>query len=885
MEWSQQQLGEFLDALPDAAIVIGNGQRVVAANSYAATLFERPLSELLSTPLSSLLADPGVPPDEPQETLSFLSASEPTRRELTLLRKGKDPFLADIACRSITIEARLLGLAVIRDVSDRQRAEDDLRKTAERLRQAARVSEIGIFDHDHGTDFHYWSSRQYEMYGWPEDEPVTVAAFLERLHPADREAIAQGIRRAHDPAGDGSFDVQHRILRADGQVRWISTRSVTLFTGEGASRHPVRTVGACVDFTDRKLAEEALTLFRHAVDKASDAIFWLDRDGAFTYVNDEACRSLGYAREELMRLRLWDIEISNSREQWGKRWEHFERAQGRVARRTDSLHRRKDGTVFPVEVLGQHIALGDRWLHIACVRDISERRQAEEGRERLAAILDATPDLVAIADPAGDVLYLNQSARSLLGVERGDDSSKDLLAYGRSARAGHVLREAAIQGAIRDGLWKGETTFVNTEGQEIPFSQVVLAHRRSDGRVEFISTIARDLSKEKSLEAQFLQAQKMEAIGRLAGGVAHDFNNLLSVILSFAELASRELPPGHPSCSDIDEVKRAAERAAELTRRMLAFSRKQVLRPRVVDVSEVLRGMAPMMRRLIGEHIELRVWSGRDVGLIKADPNQLEQVILNLVVNSRDAMRDGGRLTLETGSEFLDGRHVESHVEPKPGHYVMIAVSDTGVGMSDVTKSRIFEPFFTTKGPGEGTGLGLSMVFGFVKQSGGDICIQSELGHGTTFKLYFPRTEDLLAKPAARTAPADSEDRGLVLLVEDEPQLRQLVMTVLRRSGYEVLVASGPLDALAMARETTRDIDLLLTDVVMPQMNGKELADRLVAERPRTRVLYMSGYAENLIAHHGILNEDVHFLPKPFTPEVLLATVRRALEGPPRHRP
>lgn len=762
-EWSALAFGEFLNALPDAALVIDASARIALSNARAAELLGLPLEELAGMPVGSLFHDGARFASHLRGKLAEHAAhSGEGTREWTALRSDGGPLPVDVEHRSVVLDGKWLLLVVVRDMTDRKRVEDELRKSEERLRQAVRLSQIGIFDHDHRTDTHYWSSRQREMYGWPENEPVTVPTFLARLHPDDREAIAVCIRRAHDPAGDGSFDVEHRIIRSDGEIRWIATRSATLFGDEGGARRPLRTVGASADFTERK--------------------------------------------------------------------------------------------------------------------------QTEEVRERLAAILDATPDLVGIADPSGKLLYFNRSARQFMGIDPGDDLSKRRVADRVPDAMRKLVLETAIPAAIRDGVWTGETAVLDKEGREVPFSQVVLAHKGRDGQVAFLSTVARDLSREKTLEAQFLQAQKMEAIGRMAGGVAHDFNNLLSVILGFAGLAFDNLPADHPSRADIEEVKRAGERAAELTRQMLAFGRKQVLRPRVVDVNEVLSGMAPMMQRLIGEHIELVAKLATDLGRIKADPNHLEQVMLNLVVNARDAMPEGGTLTLETRNVLLDESYARARLETRPGPYVMVAVSDTGVGMDSATEARIFEPFFTTKEPGEGTGLGLSMVFGIVKQSGGDISVESELGRGTTFKLCFPRTDEAArVESSAPQQPPVTSDGATVLLVEDESQLRKLVATVLRGSGYNVLVASGPIEALALAHREKAPIDLLLTDVVMPQMSGKKLAVLLTAERPETRVLYTSGYSENEGGQPGppgsSLGKDVHFLPKPITPASLLAMVRRVLEN------
>lgn len=757
-----QALGPFLEFLPEAAILIQDRNRVVASNLLAAELVACSQSELIGTPLDSLLTDAsawaetlegvedqaGGDPEGRRGSPPVFGSEAKRQIECTLLRRDGGRLPVEISHRPFRIHEASMDLATIRDITARKRAESELRTSEERLRQAVRVSEIGIFDHDHASAFHYWSHRQRDIYGWPENEPVSIPAFLERLYPDDREAIAAGIRGAHDPRGSGSFDVEHRIIRSDGQIRWIATRSTTFFSGTGSDRRPVRTVGASIDFTERK--------------------------------------------------------------------------------------------------------------------------HGEEGRERLAAMLDAAPDFVAIADPSGRLLYLNRAARGLLGLEPGHDLSSASVLDGRPKWAVKLLRESAIPTAIREGSWRGETAFLTREGDEIPFSQVVLAHPGSDGKVAFLSTIARDISREKRLEAQFLQAQRMEAVGRLAGGLAHDFNNLLAVILSATSIAQRDLGPGHPSHEALNDVMSAGERAAELTRRILAFSRKQVLRMQTVDLNEVLRGMMPMLRRLLGDRIDPVVTLDPDLGLIQADRTQLEQVILNLVVNARDAMPKGGRLTIETRNvSNVDGRS-DANSE---GACVTMLVSDTGVGMDVPTQARLFEPYFTTKSPGRGTGLGLSMVFGIVKQSGGDIGVVSELGRGTTFKLQFPRVgERTQPKDRAGPKPNGLPEREVVLLVEDETPLRRMVSSILEQSGYLVLAAAGPQQALALARAHVGHIDLLLTDVVMPEMSGKELAEQLTAERPSTPVLYTTGYMES-----GVLHADACLLQKPFTLDELVGKVRRII--------
>jgi two-component system cell cycle sensor histidine kinase/response regulator CckA len=404
--------------------------------------------------------------------------------------------------------------------------------------------------------------------------------------------------------------------------------------------------------------------------------------------------------------------------------------------------------------------------------------------------------------------------------------------------------------------------------------------KNAAGEIYRIAGLAQDMTERNTLQAQLLQSQKMEAIGRLAGGIAHDFNNMLTAINGYSQLAMRKLDAHDPAYAHIEQIRGAGERAATLTRQLLAFSRKQILQPRVVSLNVIAFDLQRLLGRLIGEDVQLVTALGQNLGSVRVDPGQIDQVIMNLAVNARDAMPKGGRLTLETSNVDLDASYAQREDNVNPGRYVMLAVSDTGVGMTPEVKAHLFEPFFTTKGPGAGTGLGLATAHGVVKQSGGFITVYSELGHGTTFKVYLPRVDEApepVHKPVD-TGPAVKAS-GTILLAEDDDFVRTLTLSVLRGAGYTVFEASSGAEALLVVERHPQPLHLLITDVVMPGIGGPELAHRALELRPDLRVLYMSGYTGTGVLHEGVIGPDTPFLSKPFMPDQLLAKVRSVISG------
>jgi PAS domain S-box-containing protein len=513
----------------------------------------------------------------------------------------------------------------------------------------------------------------------------------------------------------------------------------------------------------------------------------------------------------------------------------------------------------------------------------ARQREALRAQERLLRqIIDANPSLIFVKDWNGRFVLVNQATAHVYGTTVEALVGKTEGDFNRNMEeVAHFLRDdRAVMSSGQPKIIAEEPVTNPTTGDTRWFQTIKVPLRSPAEGTATLLGVATEITERKRLEEQLLQSQKMEAVGQLAGGVAHDFNNILTAIVGYTDLLASELASNVRQLEDLEEIRKAARRAAALTRQLLAFSRKQVLEPRIIDVNAVVLNLDKMLRSLISENIELKTDLADNLGAARADPNQIEQVIMNLAINARDAMPDGGTVTIETGNVTLDDAYAAQHVSVIPGEYVMLAVSDTGCGMDEKTKSRIFEPFFTTKPAGRGTGLGLSTVYGIVKQTGGNIWLYSEPGKGTTFKIYLPAIA-ALPEDIGKVAPAEAPRRGAgtVLVVEDDEQLRRLTHRALDAQGYTVLVADRGATALDIARRHKGEIDLLLTDVIMPDTNGRKLAETIRAARPGMRVLYMSGYPDGAIASHGMLEPGVAYLAKPFTTEAITRKVREVLEA------
>jgi PAS domain S-box-containing protein len=624
-------------------------------------------------------------------------------------------------------------------------------------------------------------------------------------------------------------------------------------------------------------AEELLHLRASALEAAANPILITSRAGEIVWVNKAFEQLSGYTRQEALGqstrlLKSGQQSPSFYREMWdtvlsGNIW------------RGELINRRKDGSLYHEEMTITPVRRpsGEISHFIAIKLDITERKRTEDRICRLAQAVENSAELIAIADCEGRISFANRALLQATGFGEHEVVGK-LFSVLLSPRNPPALGQEMVASSLLGGGWRGECLHTRKDGSDFPVFLSTGPIKDGQGSLIGVFGIAQDITHRKHLEEQLVVAQKMEAVGRLAGGIAHDFNNLLGVILGYNDLLLERIPQGQES-HQLEQIKKAGERAVSLTRQLLAFSRKQVFQPRVLDLNLLVADIDKMLRRMIGEDVELLTDLKPGLAHIKADQGQIEQVIMNLVVNSRDAMPTGGKITIETANAELDEAYCWNHPAIQPGRYVLLSVSDTGVGMNAETQAHIFEPFFTTKELGKGTGLGLATVYGVVKQSEGYIWVYSEPSQGTTFKIYFPVASEpveALAQPHANAETFRGSES--VLLVEDAESLRGLATEFLERCGYKVQAATNGPEALQAAERNGEHIDLLLTDVVLPGMSGKQLADCLAVTRPGLRVLFMSGYTNDAIVHHGVLDSGVFFLEKPFSQQTLLRKVREVLD-------
>jgi two-component system, cell cycle sensor histidine kinase and response regulator CckA len=713
--------------------------------------------------------------------------------------------------------------------------------------------------------------------GWTTEELLS-RPWMEFVHPDDLDKTA--LTGSKLMAGESIYGFENRYACKDGSYRWISWNSFPL-TGEDLIFAVAR------DTTDRKKAELALEenrgRLRSVLDHLPDMLWMKDLEGHFLLVNDAFAGACGRNSVEEV-IGKTDFEI------WPE-----DLARRYAADDKEVIRERKSKLVeepiidrgvtkwfetFKTPLYGsQHEVMGT----VGSARDITDRKTAEQAlrqsEEKYRKILETIADGYHEVDLKGNLTLVNDSLCEILGYSRDELLGKSYRELMDVENAERIF--GAYNAVFRSGIANPEFSYQvrRKDGAVRDISVSIALMGDGAGTTTGFRGIFRDITERRLLEEQLRQAVKMEAIGRLAGGIAHDFNNLLTAIMGYTTMLTLEMREEEPARRRLDQINRAATRASDLTRQLLAFSRKQVLEVSVVNLNDLVRDIESMLKRLLGEDVELITELGQDIGNVRADQPQLEQVAVNLAVNARDAMPTGGTLTLETLNAVLDESYCASHTEVKPGEYVLLCVSDTGHGMTPETCARAFDPFFTTKPTGAGTGLGLSTVYGIVKQHGGHVAVYSEAGRGTTFKIYLPRVnEPLTTQQIDEQTLERPHGTETILLVEDEETVRDLAAEALEMLGYSLLKAASPAEAVGISTDHAGPIDLLLTDVVLPQMDGKTLYESLVKSRSEMKVLYVSGYTENFIVHRGILDPKVSFLQKPFTLDSIARKVRRVLD-------
>ena len=762
------------------------------------------------------------------------------------------------------------------DIDDRKRAELALAEREERFRLLAKATGDAVWDWDLSADRLWWGDGLLPLFGYdPADTDPALGWWTDRVHPDDRARTLANLDRAM--SGGPTYSTEYRFRRADGSYAYVLSRGYLVRNEAGRA---VRMVGAMQDFTDRMRAEAELRrtveLLRAVTEGTTDAVFVKDRAGKYLMANEAAARFMGYPVADV--LGKDDAELFGPADaQVIADHDRAVMASGRVNTSEEELTSAGATRVYLATKAPYRD--GDRAVIgvVGISRDITDRVRIERQLRLQDKAIRAVSQGILITDPNrpdNPIVYASPGFERITGYPEAE-------AVGRNCRflqgeATDPVAVATLREAVRSGQ-ACSVELLNYKKDGTPFWNAldIVPFRDGDHMTGFVG-VQVDVTARRALEEQLRQAQKLEAVGHLAGGVAHDFNNLLTVINGYTDLMLADAPADEFVRESLVETQRAGKRAAELTRQLLALGRRQVLAFRILDLNEVVRGTERMLRRVLGEDIRLVADLAPDLGNVMADPGQMEQVLMNLVVNARHAMPTGGTLTIATRNVPPD----DGPAGPPRGKSVELAVTDTGTGMTDEVRARLFEPFFTTKGPGQGTGLGLAVVHGIVAQSGGRILVESQPGQGTTFRILLPVTEEP-AEDDEPTPDHKAADRGTetVLVVEDENGVRALTARILRTAGYTVLEAADGLEAVKVAADHPGGIDLVVTDVVMPGGSGSEVAGRLTAARPGLRVLYVSGYADDAVVRHGVAADRVNFLAKPFTPAALATKVRAVLDA------
>ncbi len=877
---SEARYHAVFESVNDAILVIdAETGNIVDLNGRVEEVVRIPRERLLGSEVYRLGA--GIPPytkEVARARIARAAAGEVQLFEWQAANVDGSPLWVEVGLRPFDFAGEPHVVAVIREVTHWKTAERELRMARDLVTQILDNIPQAVFWKDRAGRYLGCNAVFARDVGVGRPEEVVGRTDFDMPWP--REEAEAYLADDHDVMENGHprLHIIEPLQQADGTRLWVDTSKVPLRDQAG---NVFGLLGVYEDITERKRTEEAVVeseaRFRSVVESSPMGMHFysLEEDTRLVFygANAAADRILGVDHRQFVGKTIEEAFPNLASIEVPARYRTLAREGGDWQTEYIEYNDRKISGAYEVHAF--QVAPGSM---AAMFSDVSERLQGEQERERLMSAIEQAAEVIVITDVSGTIQYVNPAFTVVTGYTRDE-------ALGQNPR---ILKSGQHDPAFYRQMWetleRGETwsgTMVNKRKNGSLFVEeaVVSPVRNAAGQTVNYVAVKRDVTGERKLEEQLRQAQKMEAIGQLAGGIAHDFNNMLGVILGHAQMALSELDSNHPLYEDLHEIETAARRSADLTRQLLAFARRQTVSPRVLDLNATLAGMLKMIKRLIGEDIELQFAPGQNLWAIRIDPSQVDQILANLCVNARDAIDGVGKVTIETCNTRLDESYCDEHAGFVPGDYVQLAVSDNGCGLDEERLARVFEPFFTTKPQGEGTGLGLATVYGIVKQNRGFINAYSELNHGTTFKIYLPRHAGQASHKAEQpdnliSATGDET----VLLVEDQPALLEMTRAMLQRLGYHVLAAATPRQAIAVAEAHTEPVHLLLTDVVMPEMNGRELARHLGGLCPGLACLYVSGYTANVIARHGVLDEGVHFLAKPFSLQGLADKVREVLD-------
>ena len=886
----EDQYRELLEAAPDAMVVVDQAGKIVLLNVQAEKQFGYSRNELLGQQVTNIIPAgfaERLVTDATRSETDALAQEIGTGIELSGRRKDGSEFPIEIMLSPRNSASGVLVTAAIRNISVRKAAEKHLLQMEEQYRGLLEAAPDAMVVVDQAGEIVLLNVQAEKQFGYSRDEllgqqvtNIIPAGFAERLVTdatrSETDALAQEIGTGIELSG----------RRKDGSQFPIEIMLSPLDSTSG-----ILVTAAIRNITVRKAADTQLAQmegqYRGLLEAAPDAMVVVNQAGEIVLLNVQAEKQFGYSRDELLGQRVTNIIPEGFAERLvtdATRSETDALAQ-EIGTGIELSGRRKDGSAFPIEIMLSPLDSPSGILVTAAIRNISVRKAADtqlaqmEGQYR--GLLEAAPDAMVVVDQAGKIVLLNVQAEKQFGYSRDELLGQKVTNIIPEGFAERLVTDAtrsetdALAQEIGTGI---ELLGRRRDGSQFPI-EIMLSPLDSPSGI-LVTAAIRNISARRAADHQLRQSQKMEVVGQLTGGVAHDFNNILTIIMANADALQEEENLDPAVIVRLDQIATAVQRAADLTRSLLAFSRKQPLIPRPTDLNDLVTATGELLRRSLGEQIEIGFVLAPHLPTVEVDRAQIETALVNLCVNARDAMPGGGKLTIETRNVTIDEDYAAHIPDATAGEYVMLSVTDNGTGMPPDTLSKVFEPFFTTKEVGKGTGLGLSMVYGFIKQSNGHIKVHSEVGRGTSFKLYLPHSTKKESETVVVRAPAVPRGRERILLVEDDPSIRGAVIQQLRSLGYTASEAFDGADGLAVFESADPPFDLLLTDVVMPgPLTGRALADKVKILSPKTKVVFMSGYSEDAIIHHGRLDAGVLLLSKPFRKGDLARIIRQALDG------